>query len=287
MIQFATKEYLGQLKELWAKTFGDTRQAIDLYFQEGCRLSDVLADVEGGRLCAMASLLPLRLDWGGKTLEGRYVYAVATDETERGKGRSTRLLERAHAVMQEQGVAASVLVPASESLFSFYERRGYRRAFRLNRRSVSAAELIKNTAPPHELSSCGAERYYQLRNFAFSGCAPFAAWGEPQLRFAMQLARLYGAQIFHIRTDAGEAAAYCIRRQGTVAVKEIAAQGLDDACVLSVLHAHLGAQRYEVCAPARGGGGTAFDFAMLHPLSPDALPAPVPGAPAYFNLAMD
>lgn len=286
MIEFATEEYLGQLTELWVNTFGDTRQAVDLYFQEGCRFSDVLIDVEGERICAMASLLPLCLTCGGQSLEGRYVYAVATAEPERGKGRSTRLLERAHAVMQGQGVAASVLVPASESLFSFYERRGYRRTFRLQRRSVTAAELQNSTAPPHELSSCGAERYYRLRDIAFSNCAPFARWDLPAVGFAMKLARLYGAEIFHIRTDAGEAAAYCIRRQGAVAVKEIAAHGLDATCVLAILHAHLGAQRYEICSPDRGGGA-AFDFAMLHPLAPAAQSLFSPAAPPYFNLAMD
>lgn len=288
MIRFATEENLNELKALWAKTFGDPQQAIDLYFKEGCQLSDVLVDIEGGRLCAMASMLPLRLACGGQSVEGRYIYAVATDESERGKGRSTRLLEYAHTVMKEQGVAASILVPASEGLFSFYERRGYRRAFRLQRRSVSAAELQKNAVPPHKFSSCGAERYYQLRKIAFAECAPFAEWEEPQLRFAMQLARLYGAEIFHIRTDAGEAAAYGICQQGMVTVKEIATRELNDECVLSILHTHLGGQHYEVYSPDCGKGGTVIDFAMIYPLTQEPLPVfPADAQLPYFNLAMD
>ena len=117
MIGFAANAYSGQLKQLWMQAFGDSEPSTDYYFSHIHQNNRMLVDMEGQTVCAMLTMLPLTLYTAGKALPARYIYAVATQKAFRGQGRSTRLLQYAHTYMKQQGVAVSLLVPASDSLF--------------------------------------------------------------------------------------------------------------------------------------------------------------------------
>ena len=283
MIQFASGRETAQLRLLWMEAFGDSEESAAYYFTHIHKPETMLVDIEAGEVCAMLTMLPLSLVTKEGTLPARYIFAVATKNAYRGQGRSTRLLARAHSYMKEQKVAASLLAPASESLFGFYEKRGYRKAFRL-RRSVYEAKQLPALPKEYEVLPCTAKEYGAIRRTAFLEHIPFAAWDTDMLGHIMAYARFCGAEFYRLRTVAGEAIAYVIKEKDSVVVKELALAGIDEAEVAALLHSWYGAVRYEVRTAAKPDGlGQSYEFAMLRDLS-GTLPAL---QNPYFNLAMD
>lgn len=283
MIQFASEQEAAQLMALWMEAFGDSEESAAYYFMHLHQDETMLVDLEAGEVCAMLTMLPLSLVTTEGKLPARYIFAVATKDAYRGQGRSTRLLARAHRYMKEQKVAASLLVPASESLFGFYEKRGYRKAFRLGRSVYRAAEL-PDLNTEYTLRPCTAGDYEAIRKAAFLNHVPFAAWEVDMLERVMGYARFCGAEFFHIQTARGEAVAYCMKEQDEVVVKELALSGMQAEEAVAILHTRYGAARYDVrTAPGAMDRGLSYEFAMLRDLSGKL---PLLQNP-YFNLAMD
>lgn len=283
MIEFASERYREQIKALWCEAFEESAASAEHYFACCHADSNMLLDTEGDGVCAMLTMLPLTLQYGGETHPGRYIYAVATRKDCRGQGRSTRLLQEAHGYMCREGIAASLLVPASESLFDFYAQRGYTKAF-----SLSETVRDADTLPPASAGTVRrmetAKAYMNLRLAAFGDSRPFAAWDADMLERIMAYGRCYGAEFYHVSTSRGEAAAFCVREGDTVLVKELAVFGMKTEQAVALLHGQLGAKRYCVrTAAGRAEEKRRYDFAMLCTLQ-DNLPKP---CNAYFNLAMD
>lgn len=282
MIQFAADNDIEQIKRLWVQAFDDSVESAAYFLTHCSRPDNILIDKEDGNVCAMLTMLPLMLCFGGETVPARYIYAVATDTAYRGQGRSTRLLAHAHTYMKQNGVAASLLVPASESLFTFYAQRGYKRAFSLSETTYESASL-----PTDDLNVsvelCTPEQYARIRKKAFAQNRPFAAWKDDMLSRVMAYARLFGGEFYHICTKEGEAAALCIKEGDVAVVKELACVGIGEAEAVTALHTRLGAARYRIRSEA-GNKKSRFDFAMLYDLGTDRLPE---FNNAYFNLAMD
>ena len=58
-----------------------------------------------------------------------YVCGAATRPAYRGAGIMAAMLQAAHSQMRRAGDAGAVLIPASQSLYAYYEKHGYRDFF--------------------------------------------------------------------------------------------------------------------------------------------------------------
>jgi GNAT superfamily N-acetyltransferase len=114
-----------QLKALWRETFGDTDAYIDDFLSmwfDGELTAVAEAD---GRIAAAAYLLPvghLKTPEGERTPCGM-VYAVATRESQRGRGLGSRVSRELGELANSRGIPVTVLCPADDGLFEFYEKR--------------------------------------------------------------------------------------------------------------------------------------------------------------------
>jgi len=284
MIRFAQAQDHPRLKALWMEVFGDSREAVDAYFSLRHADENMLVDTGQGEIAGMLSMLPVTLcTGGGQTYPARYIYAVATDIRFRNRGISTALLEAAHRHMQSLGEAASVLAPASPSLFDFYGKRGYRTVFSLDIFTINAAELPP--PPPHgAAAACSAQAYVDIRDRAFSGNSLYVRWDEPAVAYAMRVFAQTGGMAM-VTWDGGEGCAAWEKAEDGVVVKELALARGDVQTALSVLHGRLQTNRYTV----RLMRGTVPDtlptpFGMIRWLIPEPALA---GKPPYLSLAMD
>lgn len=76
--------------------------------------------LEDGRLASMLALLPVSLSLpGGVEASGRYVYALATDPSMRGKGYGRQLLHYVDGFLSSRGSDCVTVVPAEPSRISF------------------------------------------------------------------------------------------------------------------------------------------------------------------------
>ncbi|HSK68615.1 MAG TPA: GNAT family N-acetyltransferase, partial [Candidatus Limnocylindria bacterium] len=254
------------------------------YFEHRHRHENMLLYEEEGATAGMLTMLPLRLLAAPSALPARYIFAVATRLSARGRGVSTRLLEEAHARAEAEGARATLLVPANEALYSFYGKRGYSTAFSVSEKEYTAADIPP--APRGGLHrACGISEYMRIRRQAFGGSGLFADWDYDALAYAVRAAGASGGGLLCLRRGQGEAAALCEPRDGGVRVTELASLGMGAPDCMALIHARFGAQRYLLRMPQGAlPGAPDRPFAMVRWIG-DA--PPLQGGPPYFALAKD
>ncbi len=144
---------IASLRHIWHQAFGDPEETLDAFFTTGFSTERCHYILDKG--------VPVSaLYWFDCTLQGKklaYFYAVATEETHRGKGLARRLMEETHGILQAQGYAGAILVPGEKGLFHFYEKLGYRTA-------TSVREFIAEKGEhPVPLQKIDTQTYANLR----------------------------------------------------------------------------------------------------------------------------
>lgn len=146
-------DLIAGLRQLWQASFGDSDVELDRFFStsfspDRCHY----LEKDGAPVSA--------LYWLPCTLEGRniaYLYAIATDAIFRGQGLCRQLMAEAHEILQQQGYAGAILVPAEPGLFDLYRKFGYRVCCTCREFSCDVGE------PGLELRSLAADEYARLR----------------------------------------------------------------------------------------------------------------------------
>ncbi len=123
--------------------------------------------------CSRAGILP-----------ARYIYAVATKASHRGRGISTKMLEAAHKHMRQAGLKLSVLVPASGPLYNFYGKRGFEAAFYAGHTIVTRDQIPEYNGS-FAVSESTAEEFMGIRENAFSGRTMFVRWDGDALSYRL------------------------------------------------------------------------------------------------------
>ncbi len=284
MIRHPGDNDLDALLALWVEAFGDTPEEAAFYFTHRHRHENMLALEEGGEILGMLSLLPMRLLSGSLALPARYIFAVATRKDARGRGISTMLLEAAHQRARMQGARATLLVPASEYLYTFYGKRGYETAFFVSEKEYWPRDILP--APRGGLHrTCGISEYLRIRRQAFAAGGLFADWDYDSLAFVVRAAGSSGGGLLCLRRAQGEAAALCEPRDGGIRVTELAMLGMTIEDCMALIHARFNEDNYLLRMP-RGAlpGGTERPFGMIRWLGE---PPSIQGGPPYLALAKD
>lgn len=139
-----------QLKELWAKAFGDSEAAIDLFFDsayapERCRFLE-----EDGKITA--ALYWMDTEYAGQKFA--YIYGVATDPKHRGKGLCRKLMGKTHEQLAAMGYAGAVLMPAELELRQMYGKMGYRECGTISEFDCKAGNAVEVRAIDREEYAC-------------------------------------------------------------------------------------------------------------------------------------
>lgn len=126
MIRHAQPGDTLRLSEIWTEVFGNEENFVEDFFEHAFSGKEALCYVEEGEAVAMLFMLPCQLlSENGKTEKAYYFYALATLEQYRGKGIMGRLIRHAQKEISQEGIRTIFLMPASESLISYYERFGF------------------------------------------------------------------------------------------------------------------------------------------------------------------
>ena len=283
MIRFALDSDREQLWALWEEAFGDTPEDTQDYFARRHQNDCMLVDVEDGEIAGMLSLLPVTLASQGREFPARYIYGVATRQSFRGQGISTRLMEYTHDFMKEQGEKAAILVPASPSLFDFYGKRGYKSVFFLDTAQVMAAQIPSSPIDGH-VAPCDAAAFTRIRDKAFSSSGLYARWDKRAVDYAITSHSSSGG-VLHFEALGGEGCALWERQEDGVLVRELALVNMDVHAALCLLHKALNAALYRLrLMPGSFPGAVSHPFGMIHWLIKEP---ELPGGPPYLALALD
>ena len=191
MITKGKKEYIPYLKNIWKECFKDSDEYINFFFDNRYSDENVAVKICDGVPVAMLFVLPSMVVVKGKYEKYGYVYAVSTLEKYRGKGISTELMEFIEGNFDVKG---TFLVPASESLFKFYEKRGYKDAFSLKEILFNTFETDINIKCEYDVSP---KEYKELRDNMFFD-EGYVSWSEEALKYALNENKFVGGKNYRV-----------------------------------------------------------------------------------------
>ncbi|NDV78707.1 GNAT family N-acetyltransferase [Dysgonomonas sp. 511] len=129
MIQFATRNQTPEVRQMWKECFCDDECFLDLYFSEKYRPENTLLYFADGKAVAALQMLPYSITFYGHEIPFAYLAGLCTLPEYRRRGYMNQLIRYSHEVIASRNIPLSILIPAEESLFGFYEQYGYTQVF--------------------------------------------------------------------------------------------------------------------------------------------------------------
>ena len=136
IIDAPKREQISDLRALWREAFGDTDVFLDSFFDKVFSYDRCRCAIADGRV--VSALYWFDCEYGEKKIA--YLYAIATLEEYRGKGICAALMNDTHAHLRSRGYSLAMLVPASDGLFDFYSRIGYKNCTCISENIVFASK---------------------------------------------------------------------------------------------------------------------------------------------------
>ena len=249
--EFPGSGHIPRLLRLWKRVFGDWNGFWEAFLETAFSPDRCRCILEREEITAA-------LTWLDCTCQGQklaYLYAVVTHPAHRGKGLCRRLLADTHALLKTQGYAAVLLVPAEPELRAMYEKLGYETCTFVEEFQCAAGDA------PLPLQAVGPEEFAVLRRAFLPDKGVVQEGGN--LPFLARQAQFYAGDGFLLAAYGDEDALTGMELLG------------DQNTAPGILRA-LGAEKGSFRCP-----GNAIPFAMIHPLTEDAV------IPRYFGFAFD
>lgn len=191
MLVESKEKYIGSLISLWHKVFGDNEEYIKLFFTKAYFNSEAFAVTDGDEVVSCLYLLKSVIRCDGKLYKGRYLYAAATLDEYRGKGLMSQLIKEALEYAENEGLNFIALVPATDSLYGYYERFGFDEAMYKYRINVDSD--IATMRAFREI-----DNWKELYDIRASWQGDMLMYDEISTEYAFDCIRFSGKRIFSI-----------------------------------------------------------------------------------------
>ena len=111
-----------QTRTLWDKCFSEEdKRFVDLYFEKRYTDQDNVFIEKDGKVVSAMQLISYPFSYYGKTIGCSYLSGCCTDPEYRSQGLMNDLIIKALNQAKNNGACFAALIPASESLFNYYE----------------------------------------------------------------------------------------------------------------------------------------------------------------------
>lgn len=139
------------IKKLWAETFADSREYIDMYFDRVYRDEDAMTVTTGGKLESSLLLQRYGMLFQNAEVPIGYVAGAMTRRASRGKGLMSALMRDAIRVCHERGDMLITLIPAHDWLYFFYDRFGFSTVFFVDPQRFTALHTFAPEGTYHQV----------------------------------------------------------------------------------------------------------------------------------------
>lgn len=294
--RFANQLDIPQLKTIWQLCFGDDQEYIDFYFKERYKEGETVLLTEENEIAAMLTMIPSTLvTKNNVSYRAAMLYAIATHPDFQNRGLAGKLMNHSSNLLKENKVDLSVLVPATSSLYDFYENRGYVRAFYLRETVLEVAEIYRRFQEEEGLriKEIDGETYNHRRKEYLKGNF-YLSYGEEEVVYQEKVSKLTGGGIYSVDHNGAEGCFIAERVDNNrVIIKEILVKEEQLGSVLKKISSLLPAHKYLIRSPAFLGnslGGTVRPFAMIKAEGPEGDPIVkelLLQREAYLGIALD
>lgn len=257
VITFAKKEDKDEIIALWQEAFLEKREDIEPFVDEYFEYFVLLKRNE--TVCSMLSMIPVFIN----DEKGRYIYAVATKKEYQNRGYSSKLLEYVNEYININNEKFSVLVPASDSLFDFYEKRGYNTINCIEKNSITCDKIEEND---YEIKTIDEKEYYSKRCDKLENYT-LIKWSEKDL---LNIKNIYGGEFLYIENIDALVFGFCYNKN--FIAKEILCKNENLGYVFGTIKREFNPEKIEYVTEGNE------KFAMINNKLYNNL---------YFNLAID
>ena len=269
-IRLAKDKEVGALKHIWKICFGDEDSYIDFYFSQKYKENETVVLLESDIICAMATMIHVKMLMpDGKKVDISMLYAIATLPNYQGQGYSAQLISFCNQYLKRKDKAFSILVPAEQSLFDFYKKRGYKKAFYNRSVKLTGQQILTfNTSMDQEgwVQAVTASEYNRRRRSLLAGRL-YIDYDDQEINYQKKVSQRFGADLYGFTIGGREGCAIVERIDNDqVLIKEIliAEDLLGEA--IRKIKALLPAENYVLRLPAYLGaslGGELEPFGMI------------------------
>ena len=252
-IRQAKPEELPQIKELFQRCFGDSGSYIDHFYAAHARAEQVLVVEEKGEIASMATMLEMTMHLpDGEAVPVGYVYALGTSPEAQGKGYARKLLEYAGDYLREKGMQCLTLVPATQSLFRFFEGAGLQKCFATRKVEKMAADFwgLAPLGDSCKMTAISPAEYNRIREEKLRG-AFHISYPEHLVEFQQYGSQMTEGDLYRIEIDGEEGCCAVELVQGESAIAKELLISPDKLHRAAQLMAEtLPAARYHIRMPA-------------------------------------
>lgn len=203
MITYASKEMIPELKTLWKLCFHDEDAYIDLYYSNRFKEQETLVYQTENKIAAMLTLMPATVTHHNQESLVRYVYAVATHPDHRRLGYAAALIKYANEE-KELGYLGTFLVPASLSLFSYYEALGYKTITSKKVLQTSVEDFLAMKQLHGErvdsISQLAEDEFEGFRDNSYKETG-YLRWDQASLQYLLHEFRFLGGTAIKVRLE--------------------------------------------------------------------------------------
>ncbi|MDP4120494.1 MAG: GNAT family N-acetyltransferase [Bacillota bacterium] len=197
MIEFdiSTNEQRNELSEIYKFCFHEGSAQTDFFFDNHWNEQNGIIAKSGSEIVAALYLLSTRILTPSGITNAHYLYGAATKPQYRNRGIMQNLIDFANRTAHKGNQQYSILLPASDSLYNFYMRCGYRPLYKIREVKLSAFELKEFATPSEKKSSFNIANCINIRNQFCSKHLGSVLWNKDDFSYAVGINKLYGGEI--------------------------------------------------------------------------------------------
>ncbi len=166
-----------ELEELYLECFDDDREIADFIFKFFLLPKYAFAARKGNEIVAALYHLPGPYSLGdGSKVKMQYVFGAGTKEKYRGRGIMSGLIKYSNYIAKRENFEYSVLCPASDKLYDYYAKLGYKKYYYSSYFDFVPAKMLDRGIKPKRMAEISAQtvgkRYspFRLTKISFDIC---------------------------------------------------------------------------------------------------------------------
>lgn len=165
MIQLATPETRRAVREIWKEVFQDDDAYLDILFSDKYKDENTLIATTEGKVVAALQMHSYEITCWHTRIPFYYLMGLSTLPAYRGKGYMGALIEASHRLMKQRNIPLSILVPAEQSLFGYYERFGYAQTFQQGEKELPSLKRIVEASTNRREAYAVFDEVFNSKNF--------------------------------------------------------------------------------------------------------------------------
>ena len=159
-----------QTRTLWDKCFSEEdKRFVDFYFEKRYNEQDNIHIEKDGKVVSAMQLISYPFSYYGKTIGCSYLSGCCTDPDYRSQGLMNDLIINALTQAKNNGACFAALIPATESLFNYYEGTNFIPTFDYSKIRIKRQQTTDNGQQTATISvfdnESEPETFYQVYDY--------------------------------------------------------------------------------------------------------------------------